>query len=156
MKKYLILLFVVLFRDGVSQPVSIIGFYQNGSFFVNIISDSTLEFRSEYGYCLVQEICGCGTYHVEKNEIWVHTKNQLVGETEDCHLVSCKVISDREIFFTINPYTKSFISGPYFECSRDRKKAQLKAHLKTIFTVWPWRWSFKSSCEPIDNVFTKK
>src|SRR5947207_2599860 len=53
------------------------GIYKNDKNYVNFSSDSTVEFKTEYGCCLTSVIYGRGTYKVINDKIVINTTNTL-------------------------------------------------------------------------------
>lgn len=53
------------------------GIYKNDKNYINLSSDSTVEFETEYGCCLTSVIYGCGTYKLINDKIVINTTNTL-------------------------------------------------------------------------------
>jgi len=75
MKRNLIILSIIVLTAKISfsQNGQFIGLFKSGENYLKIISDSTLEFKTTYGCCLLIDIYGFGTYKITDDIIHVNT-----------------------------------------------------------------------------------
>jgi len=73
MKNIAIIILFLTAKIGFSQSGQLIGIYNSGSNYLNILSDSTLEFKTTYGCCLLIDIYGFGNYRIVDDIIQVNT-----------------------------------------------------------------------------------
>lgn len=145
----------LIVKFSFSQPASLIGRYQAGETYVNIITDSTLDFRIGYGGDLGIEsiIYGFGNYTVRNDELCI--KLTRLWQDEFCTNPINNITNPKELFFTLSCYSPKCLVGPYNFDKKGREKLRLKRKITMIFTVWPWRWHFNLVYEPIVISFFK-
>ncbi len=72
--KYVSLITLLLTANhGLTQTNTLFGKYQSGHYFINFISDSTLEFNVNSGGCLTYDLYGYGKYKIIEDKVEVRT-----------------------------------------------------------------------------------
>lgn len=149
---FIVVITLFFTHNAVSQSDSFVGLYQAEGDYVNIISDSTLEFKAAYGCCLLQSIKGFGNYKIVNNELYVRT---IHFTTEAFLDEPMKEEKDKMVYFDLSGSSPQIIIGPYYSSKLERKREETKRRFRAYFTVWPWKWNKIWYHDQIPTTFKK-
>jgi len=134
MKIALVVLVILVSKFCYSQENEWIGKYRCNfkDEFIDIISDSLIEFNVNYPSCLAMPLKGYGVYEIKRSRLFTTTSE------------SNPIESNTEIYFKISrEENKQLFIGPYFRKNLKYQNDMLKAKIHQLKFRFPWQWKSK-------------
>jgi hypothetical protein len=117
MKKIMLTIFVLSSTLIYSQNIKLSGVYKAGGNYLRIFPDSTLEFYTNYGSCILTDVRGYGTYTLKDSVIYLYTKDTIItgnstfkikNKSNDINKVEFEIHDDKG---NIIPYVNVVVKG---------------------------------------------